>query len=64
MNNPYLLGIDLGGTKTAVILGTASGEVIARAQFSTTSPGETRRLITEAAQGFGRDFSRVCIACG
>ena len=64
MNHLYLLGIDLGGTKTAVILGTASGEVIARAQFCTTSPGETSRLITEAAQGFGRDFSRVGIACG
>lgn len=64
MSDPLLLGIDLGGTKTAVILGTSSGEVIARAQFPTGTPSETRRMITEAAQGFGRDFSRVGIACG
>jgi N-acetylglucosamine kinase-like BadF-type ATPase len=30
MMEPLLLGIDLGGTKTAVVLGTSSGEVIAR----------------------------------
>ena len=63
MNDP-LLGIDLGGTKTAVILGTSSGEVLAREQFPTGTPAETRRRITEAAKGFGRDFSRVGIACG
>ena len=64
MTNPPLLGIDLGGTKTAVILGNPSGEVIARKQFATSTPPETRRRITEAARGFGRDFSRVGIACG
>lgn len=64
MSDDLLLGIDLGGTKTAVILGTPSGEVIAREQFATTTAAETRRRITEAARGFGRDFSRVGIACG
>jgi glucokinase len=64
MMEPLLLGIDLGGTKTAVVLGTSSGEVIAREQFPTGAPAETRRKITEAAHGFGRDFTRVGIACG
>ncbi|MFZ4599337.1 MAG: ROK family protein [Terrimicrobiaceae bacterium] len=64
MTDSYLLGIDLGGTKTAVILGTSSGEVLARAQFSTSTPLETRRKIKEAAFGFSHDFMRVGIACG
>lgn len=64
MKNSFILGIDLGGTKTAVVLGTPDGEVIARAQFATGTPAETRLRITETAHGFGRDFSRVGIACG
>ncbi len=59
-----LLGIDLGGTKTAVVLGDATGQVLARAQFPTTTPDETRRRIVEAAAGFGLDFQRVGIAVG
>lgn len=64
MKDSFLLGIDLGGTKTAVVLGTSSGEVVARAQFPTGTPAETRRKITGAARGFGRDFGRIGIACG
>jgi len=64
MSESLLLGIDLGGTKTAVVLGDHSGKVHARVQFATSSPMETRRRITEAAAGFGRAFERVGIACG
>ncbi len=61
---PNLLGIDLGGTKTAVVLGDHTGKIHARAQFSTGTPLETRRRIVEAAVSFGREFERVGIACG
>ena len=64
MKKLSLLGIDLGGTKTAVVLGDDSGTVHARAQFSTGTPAETRRRIAEATAGFGRDFERVGVACG
>lgn len=63
MNSPQLLlGIDLGGTKTAVVLGDANGTVHARVEFPTTAPEETRRRIVDAASGW--EFSRVGIACG
>ena len=64
MSESLLLGIDLGGTKTAVVLGDHTGKVHARAQFATSTPAETRRRIVEAAAGFGREFERVGIACG
>ena len=64
MMEPLFLGIDLGGTKTAVLIGDETGKVHARAQFPTGTPAETRRKITEAAYGFGRDFARIGIACG
>ena len=34
-NQEVILGIDIGGTKTAVLLGTVTGEVLLRAQFLT-----------------------------
>jgi len=59
-----LLGIDIGGTKTAVIAGTSSGEVLSRRQFPTSTPSETRRQIVESAKDFGLDFARAGIVCG
>jgi glucokinase len=64
MSESLLLGIDLGGTKTAVILGDATGRVLAREQFATATPWETRERIVAAARGFDADFERVGIACG
>ena len=32
---PYILGLDIGGTKTALVLGTLNAEVVARNEFST-----------------------------
>jgi len=62
MTESLLLGIDLGGTKTAVILGTPFGEVRARNQFPTGTPAETRRRIVEAVANW--KFDHVGIACG
>ncbi len=66
-----LLGFDLGGTKTAVCVGTAEGEVLARSQFETAGPDETmdraarlaRELVDEA--GVARDaLVAAGISCG
>ncbi len=46
----YLLGFDVGGTKTAVCVGTSAGEVLARAQFPTAGPTDTLRQAIEAAR--------------
>jgi glucokinase len=32
---PFILGLDIGGTKTALVLGTLNAEVVARAEIST-----------------------------
>lgn len=34
---PYILGLDIGGTKTALVLGTLNAEVLARDEFPTPS---------------------------
>ena len=35
MTAETIIGLDIGGTKTAVIEGTLAGEVLARSQFAT-----------------------------
>ena len=36
-----IIGVDLGGTKTAVIAANSQGEIFARVAFSTSSPKQT-----------------------
>jgi len=36
-SNPILLGFDIGGTKTAAVIGTPAGEILARAETPTPS---------------------------
>ena len=43
MTRDVLLGFDIGGTKMAVVVGTLSGEVIARHEFPSLGPEDTRR---------------------
>lgn len=35
LSPPYMLGLDIGGTKTALVLGTLNAEVVASVEFST-----------------------------
>lgn len=42
-SNNVLLGLDIGGTKTAVCVGTSEGQVLAREQFATGRPDPTMR---------------------
>lgn len=46
-----IVGLDIGGTKFAVVEGTAAGEILARTQHP-----------TETEAGFERTFARLCTA--
>ncbi len=48
---PYILGLDIGGTKTALVLGTLSAEVIRRIEF-----------LTPAKESFEPAMQKVCTA--
>ncbi len=50
----HILGVDLGGTKTALIAGDASGCVHARVQFSTEPMKGYPRWLARAAEEFAR----------
>jgi glucokinase len=45
----YLLGLDIGGTKTAVVLGTTAGEILDRKSF-----------LTRTERGFEATFAELC----
>ncbi len=45
----YIIGLDIGGTKTAVVLGDRSGQVYDRVQFP-----------TDPARGFAATFADLC----
>lgn len=44
-----ILGLDIGGTKTAVVVGTERGEVLSRLQFATDSKRGFERVFAELA---------------
>ncbi|MHB1296551.1 MAG: ROK family protein [Anaerolineae bacterium] len=46
-----IIGLDIGGTKCAVVEGTRAGEILARSQYA-----------TEPAKGFPDAFQRLCAA--
>lgn len=62
----YLLGIDIGGTKSAVTLGTPAGVVETREQFATASKDETIGKLIELAKKLssGRTIAGCGISCG
>ena len=43
----YYIGVDVGGTKCAVVRGDEAGKVTAKVRFSTTTPAETQNRIFE-----------------
>ncbi len=45
----YYIGIDIGGTKCAVVRGDENGTVTAKVRFPTTTPAETLKTIYETA---------------
>ncbi len=67
----YYLGIDIGGTKCAVIRGDDRGRVTDKVRFSTTTPGETLAAIYAAAdrliaegRACGEDPLAIGVSCG
>ncbi len=67
----YYIGIDIGGTKCAVIRGDESGRVIDKIRFPTTSPEETLHAIYSAVdrlmcegQACGEAPVSIGVSCG
>lgn len=59
-----LLGIDIGGTKCAVVRGNEKGEVLEKIKFATTDIEETLENILSAAQKLKGNSVAVGISCG
>jgi len=65
MSDRLLLGLDIGGTKSAAIVGDTAGNALAREEFHTSGPDETMgRLIDLGRDLAGGDPSAVGISCG
>lgn len=67
----YYIGVDIGGTKCAVVRGNEEGCVTAKIRFSTTTPAETQAAIYEAvdqliAEGIslGENPIAIGVSCG
>jgi glucokinase len=62
MTSTLLLGFDIGGTKSAAVVGDGEGNALAREEFATTAPQETIAHLVDAGR-------RLCsgerpVACG
>ena len=67
----YYIGMDIGGTKCAVVRGDENGRVTAKIKFPTTTPKETQAALYEAvlrliAEGRtkGEDPVAIGVSCG
>lgn len=59
------LGLDIGGTKCAVVLGDAEGNVLRKLRFDTTDYDATLAALLEAAQTlFEEDVAAIGVSCG
>ncbi len=58
------LGIDIGGTKCAVVRGTEAGVILEKESFPTTDVGETLGHIMEAARRQKGESVSIGISCG
>ena len=58
------LGLDIGGTKSAVLFGTEQGEILFREQIATTTPKETLETLFRIAKESGYQGCAAGISCG
>ena len=58
------LGFDIGGTKSAVVLGDESGAVLHRETFATSGPAETLERLFAAASPWASEAVAAGISCG
>lgn len=54
-----ILGLDIGGTKTAVLVGTVRGEIIARSQFATASERGFEKVFEELSTTIAQATSKA-----
>lgn len=72
VSNDYYLGIDIGGTKCAVLAGTESMEVLQRLQFHTETDKGPHQAISKILEGIGElqksyeswNLMAIGISCG
>jgi len=66
MSGTLLLGFDIGGTKSAAIVGDSDGNALAREEFRTARPEESIPLLIEIGRRLcGGEQPKACgIACG
>ncbi len=57
------IGIDISGTKCAVVLGNEKGEILKKERFLTTNVTETLKNIFDAVESMGA-CERIGISCG
>lgn len=57
------LGIDIGGTKCAVVLGNEKGEILRKVRFETTHKDSTIKKLIEVSREMG-EFESIGISCG
>lgn len=57
------IGLDIGGTKCAVILGDSQGNIVKKIKFATTSKDETLNNIFSAVEELG-ECQSIGISCG
>jgi len=54
-----ILGLDIGGTKTAVIVGTERGEIVSRLQFATSSERGFEKVLEELSATIAQAMSNA-----
>jgi len=66
MSNSLLLGLEIGGTKSAAIVGDFEGRALAREEFATGGPDQTIAHLIETGRSLcGDETPAACgIACG
>ena len=65
MDERLLLGFDIGGTKSAAIVGDTAGNALAREEFATGGPGETLDRLIDLGRALSGGEAAACgISCG
>jgi len=59
----YFIGVDIGGTKCAVVKGDADGNIIDKVRFETTNVAETLENIKDGIRKMG-ECKAIGISCG
>ena len=62
--NEYI-GIDIGGTKTAIVRGDENGTILEKKRFATTTKEETLEMIFQSVADLKTDQTKaIGVSCG